>query len=131
MKGSLTSKNLCLASFLCALAHAYGSHAQNFQWAEGFGSGVFTEIDQGFIGVERSSVAWGNYDNDGDLSVLITGTDDQGDVNTVLYSSLEDINGFNLPPNIDSLTISSSADQVVTRLPSTGMEYECENRIIS
>ncbi len=76
------------------------------------GSGVFSEIDQGFIGLENSSVAWGNYDNDGDLDVLITGRDDQGDVNTVLYSSLEDVNGFNLPPNIDGLIISASADPV-------------------
>ena len=38
------------------------------------GSG-FTEIYAGrFMGVEASSVAWGDYDNDGNLDILLTGT---------------------------------------------------------
>ncbi|NOR45588.1 MAG: hypothetical protein GQ534_08400 [Candidatus Delongbacteria bacterium] len=39
-------------------------------------SGVFTEINVGLIGVWLSSVAWGDYDNDGDLDILLTGTPD-------------------------------------------------------
>jgi uncharacterized repeat protein (TIGR01451 family) len=39
------------------------------------GGGVFTEIDAGLTGVYWSSVAWGDYDSDGDLDMLLTGWD--------------------------------------------------------
>jgi hypothetical protein len=38
--------------------------------AEGSG---FTDIGAGLTGVYQSSVAWGDYDNDGDLDILLTG----------------------------------------------------------
>ncbi|MBI5471481.1 MAG: VCBS repeat-containing protein, partial [Ignavibacteriae bacterium] len=38
------------------------------------GSGVFTDINAGLAGVTGSSVAWGDYDNDGDLDILLTGS---------------------------------------------------------
>ncbi|MEM7537240.1 MAG: VCBS repeat-containing protein, partial [Chloroflexota bacterium] len=38
-------------------------------------AGVFVDISAGLTGVYRSSVAWGDYDNDGDLDILITGND--------------------------------------------------------
>lgn len=37
------------------------------------GSGVFTDIGPGLLGVMEGSVAWGDYDNDGDLDILLTG----------------------------------------------------------
>ena len=37
------------------------------------GNGVFTDINAGLTGVQESSVAWGDYDNDGDLDILLTG----------------------------------------------------------
>jgi len=37
------------------------------------GAGVFTDISAGITGVCYSSVAWGDYDNDGDLDILLTG----------------------------------------------------------
>ncbi|MFC1573445.1 FG-GAP-like repeat-containing protein, partial [Candidatus Eisenbacteria bacterium] len=36
-------------------------------------AGLFTDIGAGLQGVEFSSVAWGDYDNDGDLDILLTG----------------------------------------------------------
>ncbi|MDA3885437.1 MAG: FG-GAP-like repeat-containing protein [Candidatus Delongbacteria bacterium] len=36
-------------------------------------AGVFTDINAGLTGVHGSSVAWGDYDNDGDLDILLTG----------------------------------------------------------
>ncbi len=38
-------------------------------------SGSFSDISAGLTGVSRSSVAWGDYDNDGDLDILLTGRD--------------------------------------------------------
>jgi predicted nucleotidyltransferase len=35
--------------------------------------GAFTDIGAGLTGVHASSVAWGDYDNDGDLDILLTG----------------------------------------------------------
>ena len=54
------------------------------------GNNNFSEIDPGFIGVALGSTAWGDYNNDGSLDVLITGVDDQLDVNTVLYDGNDD-----------------------------------------
>jgi predicted nucleotidyltransferase len=39
------------------------------------GNGVFTDIGAGLTGVELASLAWGDYDNDGDLDLLVTGID--------------------------------------------------------
>jgi len=37
-------------------------------------SGVFTDINAGLTGVYYGSIAWGDYDNDGDLDILIAGS---------------------------------------------------------
>ncbi|MEM7347576.1 MAG: FG-GAP-like repeat-containing protein, partial [Chloroflexota bacterium] len=37
------------------------------------GDNTFTNINAGLTGVEDSSVAWGDYDNDGDLDILLSG----------------------------------------------------------
>jgi len=38
------------------------------------GDGTFTDISAGFNGVSHSSLEWGDFDDDGDLDVLIIGT---------------------------------------------------------
>ncbi len=37
------------------------------------GAGVFTDINTGLPGIHQGSVCWGDYDNDNDLDVLLTG----------------------------------------------------------
>ncbi|HRJ41542.1 MAG TPA: FG-GAP-like repeat-containing protein [Caldilineaceae bacterium] len=44
------------------------------------GGGVFTDIGAGLLGLKWGSVAWGDYDNDGDPDVLVTGS--EGATNT-------------------------------------------------
>ena len=47
--------------------------------------GTFTDINAGLPGVYRSSVAWGDYDNDGDLDILLTGATGGGSAFSVVY----------------------------------------------
>jgi len=42
------------------------------------GSGVFTDIAAGLPGIHRGAVDWGDYDNDGDLDILLTGESADG-----------------------------------------------------
>jgi len=47
------------------------------------GSGIFTDISAGLTGVYRSSCAWGDYDNDGDLDILLTGDTGSGYISKI------------------------------------------------
>jgi hypothetical protein len=46
--------------------------------------GTFTNINAGLIKVYTSSVAWGDFDNDGDLDILLTGNSTSGR-NSIIY----------------------------------------------
>ncbi len=39
------------------------------------GNSTFTEINAGLVNVSRGTASWGDYDNDGDLDILLTGQD--------------------------------------------------------
>jgi hypothetical protein len=47
--------------------------------------GTFTDIGAGLRGVYDSSVAWGDYDNDGDLDILLSGFNDDSAPITRVY----------------------------------------------
>jgi len=66
------------SSFSGAISHIY----RNDQSADG-PTRVFTDINAGLIGVYNSSVAWGDYDNDGDLDILLTGYSFSGETSHI------------------------------------------------
>ncbi len=45
----------------------------------------FTDINAGILGVAGGAATWADYDNDGDLDILITGSQDDPLPNTYLY----------------------------------------------
>ncbi|HET9326086.1 MAG TPA: FG-GAP-like repeat-containing protein [Candidatus Eisenbacteria bacterium] len=57
------------------------------------GNGTFTDIEAGLVGFAYSSVSWADYDNDGDLDILISGLEADGIGSTRLYRNHGD-DGF-------------------------------------
>ncbi|MBV5333859.1 VCBS repeat-containing protein, partial [bacterium] len=58
------------------------------------GSTLFTDINADLDGAERGSAAWGDYDNDGDLDILISGITGSGTPATRLYANNAGSNMF-------------------------------------
>ena len=52
------------------------------------GFDVFSEVDEALIGTQNGSVAFGDYDNDGDLDIVLTGVDDVGDNNLAVFQNI-------------------------------------------
>ena len=49
--------------------------------------GGFTDVGAGLAGVHNSAVAWGDYDNDGDLDILLAGYGDTGATTRIYRNS--------------------------------------------
>jgi hypothetical protein len=58
----LTGRNIIAAGSFEPISRIYRNDA-----------GIFFDIEAGLEGVGQASVAWGDYDNDGDLDILLTG----------------------------------------------------------
>ncbi|MCU0472385.1 MAG: FG-GAP-like repeat-containing protein [Bacteroidales bacterium] len=92
-------------------------------------NGLFTGIDAGLPAVQNGSAEWGDFDNDNDLDILISGTSDMGNI-SVLYrnnittansapstpSSLQSVPGSNKV----TLSWSKSTD---SGTPQNGLSY--------
>jgi len=55
--------------------------------------GIFNNINIGFIDLKLSDIAWGDYDNDGDLDFVIVGETQTGRIESRLYSN-DSYDGF-------------------------------------
>src|SRR6266540_2680482 len=51
------------------------------------GNGSFNDISAGLPGIGYSSVAWGDYDNDGRLDILLAGSSSTGDIARVYHNN--------------------------------------------
>ena len=49
--------------------------------------GNFNRVDLGLVNLKLSDIAWGDYDNDGDLDFVMNGETQQGKVQTQLYNN--------------------------------------------
>ncbi len=58
------------------------------------GNTMFTDINAPLDGAERGSAAWADYDNDGDLDILISGVTGAGTPGTRLYSNTAGSNNY-------------------------------------
>ena len=64
------------------------------------GSDAFTEVNTGLADVAAASVAWGDYDSDGDLDILITGGGNSGSVSKIYRNDLPPVRA-NTFTNVD------------------------------
>ncbi|RLT40928.1 MAG: DUF11 domain-containing protein, partial [Chloroflexi bacterium] len=48
-------------------------------------NGAFVDVETPFVKVSNGAVAWADYDGDGDLDVVITGSTDGGSKSSILY----------------------------------------------
>ncbi len=67
------------------------------------GSDTFTDISAGLLGLASSAVAWGDYDNDGDLDILLAGQASTGTRNALIYRNNGDDTFTNINAGLDGL----------------------------
>jgi predicted nucleotidyltransferase len=71
--------------------------------------GTFVEINAGLVGVEDGSAAWGDYDNDGDWDILLTGRDNSSKIRHSVSKIYQNDNGKFTDINANLEAVSRSA----------------------
>ncbi len=79
------------------------------------GNGTFSEVFAGLAGVKSSGVAWGDYNNDGDADLIVSGKLNNGDNYTKIYrndgSDVFTEMNFGLSPVAQSSAVWADYDQ--------------------
>ena len=90
------------------------------------GNGTFTNINAGLQGVLFSSIAWGDYENDGDLDLLVTGTTTANEYTpfTGLYrnnlgTNIPVVNTAPYPPNAITSVVNASGNVTLSWVKAT------------
>lgn len=73
------------------------------------GNNNFNDINAPLDGAERGSAAWGDYDNDGDLDIIISGFNGSGLPSTRLYRNTGGSNVFSVNQVPETVTNMSSS----------------------
>ena len=73
------------------------------------GNGTFTDINAGLFQVYSSSVAWGDFDSDGDLDILLTGNRTSGIPVSAIYRNNGDNTFTNINASLTGVWSSSAA----------------------
>ncbi len=73
------------------------------------GDETFTDINAGLEGVNRSSVAWGDYDGDGDLDILLTGSNASNQRISLVYRNNGDETFTDINAGLEGVILSSVA----------------------
>ncbi len=71
---------------------------------------IFTENSNSLTGVFRSSIAWGDYDNDGDLDILLTGDIGSSEVSKIYKNN----NTMNSNMELIEVTIDTNAIMTIS-----------------
>lgn len=100
------------------------------------GAGSFADICAGIVGVDNCTVRWGDYDNDGDLDLLVSGQTASGDsYHTAIYrnecgvanSAPNAPTGLSEVVNVSDVTFNWSA-ATDAETPSPGLTYNLKVR---
>lgn len=96
---ALSFRNIPGSSLILVISTLMGATAH---------ANTFTDIDAGLTGVLSSVVTWCDYDNDGDLDILIAGEDGPFDLTTKIYrndgnETFTDINANVIGVNLGSV----------------------------
>jgi len=94
-------------------------------------AGEFADISAGLPGLHIGSVAWGDYDNDGDLDILLTGLDGDGrSISRVYQNNGSTFNSVPAAPDGLTATLNSATSVTFawtatsdTQTPSVGLNY--------
>ncbi|NOR44836.1 MAG: hypothetical protein GQ534_04550, partial [Candidatus Delongbacteria bacterium] len=92
-------------------------------------AGVFTEINAGLTGLSSSSAAWGDYDNDADLDILLTGYTGSESISKIyrndqLVANTVPSSPINLSTSLTDSTVTFSWDKATdNETPQDGLSY--------
>lgn len=70
------------------------------------GTGTFTQTDE-LVGLNNGSVKWGDMDNDGDLDLVLTGSNNQGTGQTLIFENVNS-GGFVSNQSLSGVLLSSA-----------------------